>query len=69
MMTKKIHEDREEMLQSMLQTGHTHDLNRVRPVQHCFTMLFFAPESKLVSFLVSDLHTDLSALLMLRSDC
>ena len=53
MMTKRVHEDREEMIQSMLASGYGHNVHRVRPIQHCFTMLFFSPESKLVSFLVS----------------
>jgi len=53
MMTKVVHEDREAMIRNMLDSGQTHNLDRIRPVQHCFTMLFFAPESKLVSFLES----------------
>jgi hypothetical protein len=57
MMTKVVHEDREAMIRNMLDSGQTHNLDRIRPVQHCFTMLFFAPESKLVSFLVRALSS------------
>lgn len=52
MMTKRVQDEREELLEGLFRSGQTHDMHRIRHIEHCFTMLFFAPESKLVSYLV-----------------